>query len=107
MSLETIIAGSLVLVDGAIVYAMLLGYHPFGKVLGQIWSRIWRFSLVFALTAIGLTIAIPWIDVTFYEYGITLPDDVMIFVAPTIVLVLSLTAGFAVVREISHRKEIK
>lgn len=103
--IEYAIAGSLVAVDVALVGALLLGYHPFGKVLGQIFGRIWRFLAVFVLTAIGLTIAIPWIDVTLFEYGITLPDDVMIFVAPTIVLVLSLAAGFAVVGELS-RKEI-
>jgi len=80
-----------------IIGAVFFGWRPFSKVLSRIWTRALQFVAVFLLTALGLTIIIPWVDFILYERGIALDDDFMIFFAPALVLILSLAAAFAVV----------
>lgn len=102
--IETLVLLAFCAVDAVLIIGVIFfGWRPFAGVLGAVWRRKWRFLLAFGLVYFGLTIAIPWIDVAFYDAGYTLSDDFMIFFAPAFIVIMSCAAGLANVWELERK----
>lgn len=95
---ETIGMLTLTAVDVALVgAAIFFGWRPFGSVLRKIGKHAFLFLGTFLGVLLLLTVLIPVIDTMLYVRGVVLPDDFMIYVAPTFMLIAALAASLYVV----------